>query len=123
MWRIMAQIYGYLQKQGNRSKSDQPDADVIEMETLSKLAELPNVNGSNVVDVVELNTYPIRDPTKEGSVLGNQLLVEAEDASLLDSVLKVLLVTPKRDGEGETLLAFGSFWDFIVPSSLLVEIF
>jgi len=54
--------------------------------------------------------------------LGRRLLEEAEIAVVLDKVLKVPLVTPTRDGEGEKLLPLGSFWDFIVQFSPWVEL-
>jgi len=54
--------------------------------------------------------------------LGRRLLVEAEIAVVLDRVLKVPLVTPTRDGEEAKPLLLGSFWDFIVQFSPLVEL-
>ena len=54
--------------------------------------------------------------------MGKRLLVEAEIAAVLDRVLEVPSVTPKRDGEGETALVFSSFWDFTVKFAPLVEL-
>ena len=54
--------------------------------------------------------------------MGKRLLVEAEIAAVLDRVLEVPSVTPKRDGEGDTTLFFSSFWDFTVKFAPLVEL-